>query len=757
MPNTQIQPTEEKKVDFRIYLGIILFRWQIIAVCFLYCLLAGVVYIYLAPQKFGSSCNIIIYRDPLVTSTDYKEEMASLRTHTYMLRKGKLIERTISNLVDEYAEKLGGRHKMTPKISVSMNRAIRGMLRVSVQSPNREYAEAFLKLLLKEHEDEWQSLQRRNRDSAAVMLEQELENLKEQIRSAEDDVIEYQRLNDIARVEARGTMESRYLMALMMWRNKLTTERMMLEAQYPALKDAGATVISAVGSLTRRTGEVNPLEEDEDGNIIPGKDESDPEDLFEEDEDLKGFQELRVDLQRLEEEKLKLARDLKPDNPTLKKVRDRIEEIRDQLKMAAEIQMRKLEDRHKALTIQLEAIETAEYKWQAKNLMASQRQAEYKRVAAIVTRFEANYAGLYARLHDMRVAEELKAERFVVEEVHTPNDPVWPDPLKILLVALGGGLGLGFGLSFILQVMDNKVQSTKDVENILGLPFLGGIPFWAHSGLEAAIRPIVTEEHSTGAIEAYRALRTSVLGELNKKNEKVLIITSADSREGKTLTALNMAIMVAQMGKRVLLIDADLRRGRLHRSLGLDREPGMADILREKGSFKDVVQPARIENLFLVPAGGSTEDSAELLQSADITGLIVEIQDEYDYIIIDTSPVLRVTDTVILSTQGIGQVLYVARVNHTPKPMIRYSLDMLKDANILGLVMNSIELHKISSLYYAYQYPNYAYYSNAYTYGYNYYYYDDKDRGRRSQSPTALREKIRKTGRRFASKFLPKD
>ncbi len=218
-----------------------------------------------------------------------------------------------------------------------------------------------------------------------------------------------------------------------------------------------------------------------------------------------------------------------------------------------------------------------------------------------------------------------------------------------------------------------------------------------------------------------------------------------------------MAIMVAQMGKRVLLIDADLRRGRLHRSLGLDREPGMADILREKGSFKDVVQPARIENLFLVPAGGSTEDSAELLQSADITGLIVEIQDEYDYIIIDTSPVLRVTDTVILSTQGIGQVLYVARVNHTPKPMIRYSLDMLKDANILGLVMNSIELHKISSLYYAYQYPNYAYYSNAYTYGYNYYYYDDKDRGRRSQSPTALREKIRKTGRRFASKFLPKD
>jgi len=753
---TPLQPTEENRIDFRIYLGIVLFRWQTIAVCFLYCLLAGVLYIHLAPQKFGSYCNIVIYRDPLVTSTDFREEKASLRTHSYMLRNRKLVERVVSRLIDEYADKLGGRHRMKPKISVSINRAMRRMLSISVQSSNRDYAQAFLKTLLKEHEDEWHSLQRRARDSAAAMLEQELENLKEQIHTAEEDVIEYQRLHDIARVEARGTMESRYLMALMMRRNRLTTERMMLEAQYPALKDAGATVINAVGALTRQTGEIEPVEEDEDGNIISGAQKLAPETPTE-DDDLKGFQELRVDLHRLEQEERKLAKDLKPDNPTLKKVRDRIEKIRDQLEMAAEIQMRKLKDRHKALTIQLDAIETAEYKWQAKNLMASQRQAEYKRVAAVVERFEGNYGGLYARLHDMRVAEELKAERFVAEDVVTPENPVWPDPLKILLVALGCGLGSGFGLAFIAQVMDNKVQSTKDVESILGLPFLGGIPYWAHSGLESAIRPIVTEEHSSGAIEAYRALRTSVLAELNKKNDKVLIITSADSREGKTLTALNMAIMVAQMGKKVLLIDMDLRRGRLHRSLGLDREPGVADVLREKGSFRDIVQSARIENLFLAPAGSSTDDSAELLQSSDVTGMIVDIQDDYDYIFMDTSPVLRVTDTVILATQGIGQVLYVARVNHTPKPMIRYSLDMLKDANILGLVMNSIELHKISSLYYAYQYPNYAYYSNAYTYGYNYYYYDDKERGRHSQFRSGIRDKAQKTGRWLTRNILPKE
>jgi Mrp family chromosome partitioning ATPase len=114
-----------------------------------------------------------------------------------------------------------------------------------------------------------------------------------------------------------------------------------------------------------------------------------------------------------------------------------------------------------------------------------------------------------------------------------------------------------------------------------------------------------------------------------------------------------------------------------------------------------------------------------------------------------------VTDTVILSTQGIGQVLYVARVNHTPKPMIRYSLDMLKDANVLGLVMNSIEMHKISSLYYAYQYPNYAYYSNAYTYGYNYYYYDEKGGSGRRHHRGGVGERVKNAGQWFRKNFLP--
>ncbi len=597
------------------------------------------------------------------------------------------------------------------------------------------------------------------------MLQSELVRLEQQIKEAEDDKLEYQRLHDIARTEARSTMESRYLEALMERRNQISTELMLLEAQFPMLKDASASLISDVGSLTKETGDVKAPgesedEEDEEDDGARAQLPAALRDAGATETPTMGeeWQNLSAKLARLEQRELQMAGDLREGHPQLVGLRREIQQVREQLELARNLELARLQDRHKALTIQLEAIEAAEYKWQAKNLLASQRKAEYNRIAGVVERYEANYATLFERFHDMRVSEELKAERFnVSEEPVTGDRPVWPDPLKILLMALAGGLGSGFGLALLLQVVDNKVQSIKDVEDELGVPFLGGVPYWVHSGLEAMIRPIVTEEHSAGAVEAYRALRTTVVTAMDKVNEKILLVTSADSREGKTLTTLNMAIMIAQMGKKVLLVDMDLRRGRLHRSLGVDRSPGVTDALQKGLSLREYLSGTRIENLDIVPTGSNVSDAAELLQSTGIINLFAEVQDDYDYILVDTSPVLRVTDTVILASQGIGVVLYVARVNHTPKPLIRYSLGMLEDARVLGLVMNSIEMHKVSSLYYTYQYPNYAYYSNAYAYGYNYYYYGDSRGEKGHRRRPSLRKRAERAGRWLKKTLLPID
>ncbi|OGV72641.1 MAG: hypothetical protein A2269_05540 [Lentisphaerae bacterium RIFOXYA12_FULL_60_10] len=726
------------QIDFRVYIGILVFRWQTIAVCFLYALFGAVMYLNFAPRQYLTTCKLMIYRDVnLSTGTDSSPWKQS-NAHVYLLQSEKLRRRVVRRLFETWGESMGTMDRMLLEVTATPSRRIGSTLEVSVQSWNGSYNDAFLNALVEEHEAEWGNIQRAGADSASLLLERELVKLEERIRSAEDDLIEYQRLNDIARVEARGSMESRYLQALMERRSQLTTEVMLLEAQNPLLRDANAAVISDVHRLTRETGSVRPVTEDPElrgDDMTGGASDQDPERAAQLPEALRpeavasdspddssGWRDLRVRLAQLELRERDLLKNLEPEHAQVRAVRKEMERIHEQLKVAAEVELGRLRDRHKALTIQMSAVESAEYKWQAKNLLASQRRAELKRIASVVSRFEDNYRTLYQKLHDMRVSEELKAEHFrLVEAVATGPKPIWPDPFKILFMALIGGLGSGLGLAFLAQTMDNKMQSIADVERVLGVPFLGGVPFWVHSGLESTVRPIVTEEHSAGAIEAYRALRTSVLSAMAKEGENLLMVSSADSREGKTLTALNLAIMIAQMGKRVLLVDMDLRRGRLHRSVGLNRDPGMTDVLQKQVPILSVVQTTRVPNLDLAPSGDSIDNASELLQSRDIKALFSEVKARYDYVILDTSPILRVTDTVILASHQVGVVLYVARVNHTPKPMIRYSLDMLKDVKVLGLIMNSIELHKISSLYYAYQYPTYAYYSNAYAYGQDYY------------------------------------
>ncbi len=743
---------EQHGVDFRVYIGIIFFRWQVIALCFLYCLLAGVLYINLAPKEYLVSSKVMIYRDPLleVSGNVAGAERTSSTMHTYLLQDEKFRERTARQLAEKWGDKMGNFQKMVLPVAVTRERGFGSMFNIDVKCSDSGFDVAFLQTLLSIHSNEWRAIQMEASDSDTRKLSDELSRLEEKIKQSEDDVVEYKRLNDVARVEGRASTELRYLQALMERRSQISTELMLLEAEYPALKGLSPGVISDVASLTRETGAIEPIRELSEEARKDGREEGGRENEVQKSElpaalkngktDKKnegeghGWQDLRVKLFRLQQKEKELAANLKPEHPELKRVRDDIVDAKGQLDAAAEIELGRLKDRYEALKIHLNTVEAAEYKWKAQNLLASTRQSELKRIMDVVERFESNYKTLYTRLQDMKIQEELKAEHFHVYSppAHQP-DYVWPDPLKVLLLALALGLGSGFGLALVMQVMDNRIQSISDVEKDLGVKFLGGVPYWVHSGLEKTIRPIVTEEHSTGAIEAYRALRTTILSELTKRNEKVLMVTSADSREGKTLTALNLAIMIAQMEKKVLLVDMDLRRGRLHRSLGLEREPGVTDVLKDGRSLKDVIIKTRVANLSLAPTGATVEDTAEMLQSVNVVDMFVGVQDDYDFIVVDTSPILRVTDTVILATQGIGVVLYVARVNHTPKPMIKYSLDMLKDARILGLVMNSIEMHKIGSLYYAYQYPNYAYYSNAYAYGYDYYYYGDRHSAGRRQ------------------------
>ena len=772
MPMPTPDHLEEKKVDPRIYLGILVFRWKLIVICFLYCLLGGVAYLQFAPKKYDTSATIMIYRDPSTQIEGQGYHWSQSQTHMALLQNEGFQMRVVESLTPRWLKRLGGdMDELLPKncnYSVSQvvgpgNSARSGgtagggiFLRLALKNSHPAYARAFLKEVIKEFKIQRELVKQESYGSAGRILEDELTRLRDQIRSAEDDVIEFQRVNQMEYVQAKGSLELGYLNQLVGRQQQLSTEKWMLEVQYPKLKGQTMELIQSALSMTKATGLISPKSDTGMTNEFEtGLSIKEQEQVGVASDDGQSWQDARLKLARLEQERKNLAVYTQPENPKLRSLDNEIAVIKRDIDLQSEFQYSKIKDRMSAIAYQLDALEEAQRRWRNSYLMASKKTSDFRQLKATVERLEKMYSGLQQKLNDVRVDQEIKGDHFVIlQPVRTDPIPTWPDPLKVLIAVLVAGLGGGFGLAMVAYFMDDKVQSVMDVESAVGVPFLGGVPFWVHGDLTNRVRPIVSDEHRSGAAEAYRALRTNVLSAVEKAGKKVVLFTSADSKEGKTLTTLNLAIMMAKTGKKVLLLDMDLRRGLLHKSFECERSPGIVDILRENKPLTDVIRQTPHDNLWFAPAGSIDRNTSELLHSVDLEAFFGPVLEQYDYILLDTAPVLRVTDTVILAGCPLICVIYVAHANRTSKPTIKYSLDMLGDVHIIGMIVNSIEMHRISSLYYAYQYPNYAYYSYAYRYGYNYDLYDEHGR-RMAMGPWGNMRRI--VTRWFRRTFLPSE
>jgi succinoglycan biosynthesis transport protein ExoP len=301
-----------------------------------------------------------------------------------------------------------------------------------------------------------------------------------------------------------------------------------------------------------------------------------------------------------------------------------------------------------------------------------------------------------------------------VDAAQVPTSPSSPNiPRNIELSLLLGTLG-GVGLAFVLEALDTTVRTPEQAEIVSALPSLGIIPLsvnglWpflpgrrASSGME-----LITYKRPQSQIaESFRSLRTSILlsGSFDSC-PKVLLITSALPKEGKSATSVNLAIVLAQKGSRVLLVDADMRRPTLHKVLGVSRDVGLSSLLDETAEEQDAIQRASdFPNLFVLPSGPSPNNPAELLDSELLRKLLKRWRSLYDYVIIDSPPTLSVTDAVVLSPEA-DAVVMVVRSGQTTKDAVRRTRDTLYQVNarILGIVMNAVDLRS-PDLYYYYYY-----------------------------------------------------
>jgi capsular exopolysaccharide synthesis family protein len=337
------------------------------------------------------------------------------------------------------------------------------------------------------------------------------------------------------------------------------------------------------------------------------------------------------------------------------------------------------------------------------------------------------YEGLLEKSKEAGVMTGLRSSNIrIVDPASLPTSPVKPSLPHNLMIAMLVGLVGGMSLAFIIESLDNGVHSIEQIQMITTLPLLAVIPSepplnssrftrhpsraWVSEGVTTMARP-----HSEIA-EAYRALRTAILLSRDAKLAKVLMVTSALPQEGKTTTSVNLAAVLAQQGSRVLLIEGDMRRAGVCLKLNLQAEVGLSAVLTESTLVDTVIlRVPGILNLWVLPAGPTTLYPSEILGSTHMKELLYDLRREFDHVIIDTPPVLTVTDAVMLSAL-VDATLLVARAGTTSKAALRRVREVLDqvDARIIGVVLNAMDLTQFGSEYYGgYRDSGYYYHSGS--------------------------------------------
>ena len=329
------------------------------------------------------------------------------------------------------------------------------------------------------------------------------------------------------------------------------------------------------------------------------------------------------------------------------------------------------------------------------------------------------YEGLLEKLKEAGVTAGLRSNNFrIIDAARVPTGPSEPNIPRNLSFALVLGVISGVGLAFLLENMDNTVRTPEQAQLISGLPSLGMIPLGSKTGShksngkrlalaasQEAVETVTQGRPQSQMAESYRALRTSLLLSNLGAPPKVIMVTSARPQEGKTTTSINTAIVLAQKGVRVLLIDADLRRPSVHKTLGMGPRSGLSNVLTGSATMQQTITVSPIlPNLFVMPAGTPPPNPAELLASSNMRDLLAELRPQYDHIVVDTPPTLSVTDAVVLAPRADATIL-VIRSGQTTKQALRRSREILMQVNahVAGILLNAVDLTS-PDYYYYYEY-----------------------------------------------------
>jgi succinoglycan biosynthesis transport protein ExoP len=544
---------------------------------------------------------------------------------------------------------------------------------------------------------------------ASTWLSSELEELRMKVEKAEDARIAYQRQNQIWQIDEK---------------QDITTEK---------LADLSKAVTDAQTALAERealyrmavSGNVDALPEAH-GNLVV-------EDLLKRKSDL-------------DEQYAEAVTQYGPNYPKVQRLAAQQKEVDDDLANARKTMVETVQEEYNTARTHVEILQESLDKQKLEANDLAEKLVQYHILQHDAESYKQLYDGLQQKLKEATITAGLHSTNIrVVDPALAPAGPSRPQKARNILLAFLVGMVGGVGLAIFREYLDNTVKSPDDVEALTGLPSLAVVPSLPglnghHSRLSKLGRESISQTASGPRVEllsyiqpksqiseAFRALRTSLLLSQADHPPQVILVTSALPREGKTTAAVNLAVTLAQLGDRTLLIDSDLRKPGVRRALNLTggKEAGLSSYLAGVATLDEVIVPhPAINNLSALTTGPVPPSPADLLSSHRMREGITELRRRFKFIVIDSPPVMAATDAVILSALTDG-VLLVVRSGETPKEAFSRTRDLLAavKCRLLGVVLNAVD-SSAPDYYYSYRYYPYAY-------GYGY----GEDTGKTSQFP----------------------
>ena len=420
---------------------------------------------------------------------------------------------------------------------------------------------------------------------------------------------------------------------------------------------------------------------------------------------------LKAELDKLELQLTDLTHRLTSDHPAAKAMQQKIDQVKDQIaeldNQFAEAQLAVARQQYMACKERETEISAYFMEQRQKTLDLNEQLAQYTILQSGWEQTKKLCDILDDRIKELNITEDVGALNISILEVARPADePSKPQKARIMAIALIFGLMLGGGLALLRDWMDQKLRSPEEINAVLGIPVLGSVPLMSRRQSVCDRGQKVLLESDSPAAEAYRSIRTAVFFSAPNGQAKTVLVTSPAASDGKTTLVSNLAITMAQADQKTLILDADLRKPMQHKIFGLECDGGLTAVLASKASLKDAIHPTPVKNLDILTTGPDVPNPSEMLNSTAFTKTLGELAADYDRVIIDSPPVMPITDARILAALCNVTVL-VLRAEESTRKACQQACDGLLSvgAQLLGAVVNEVSKGNGQYSYYT----NYGY------------------------------------------------